>query len=86
MENKFLINVVVPSIESDFNVYIPNNKKLGTIKKYILSSIKELSNGYFNEEIDKVIFLDRDTGKELPNDIYANDYDIKNGSKIVIIK
>ena len=40
MQNKYLINVIVPIIELEFDVYIPNNKKVGTIKTHILNAIK----------------------------------------------
>ncbi len=84
MNNKILVNIIVPSIESSFNVYIPINKKIGTIKKCILKCIGELSDGYFEYE-DKVIILDRDTGKEFDNNMYLKDTDIKNGTKLIII-
>ena len=84
MKNKILINVIVPSIEKSFNTYIPINKKVGTVKKYILKSIVELSEGYFSES-DKVIFLDRDNSIELNDNIFIKDSSIMNGSKIVIL-
>ena len=43
--NKFLIMVIVPEIEMNYEIYIPNNKKVGTIKKYVYRSTVELSNG-----------------------------------------
>lgn len=85
MNNKILISIVVPTVQMEFDVYIPNNKKIGTIKKYILNSIRELSDGYYNFDINKVLFIDKDTGLEFDNNIYVNDSQIKNGSKIVII-
>ena len=85
MNNKILISIVVPTVQMEFDVYIPNNKKIGTIKKYILNSIRELSDGYYNFDINKVLFIDKDNGLEFDNNIYVNDSQIKNGSKIVII-
>lgn len=84
MKNKLLINVIVPSIEKSFNIYIPIGKKIGTVKKYILKSIVELSEGYFSE-IDKIFFIDRDSSVELNNNVYVKDSEIKNGSKIVVL-
>lgn len=83
--NKFLVTIIVPTIEMEFEVFIPNNKKIGTIKKYILKSVKELSNNNFEKTEDSVKFIDRETNKEFPNDIYVKDSDLKNGSIIVII-
>lgn len=83
--NKYLINVIVPSIEMEFDVYIPNNKKVGTIKKYILESIKELSENSYDKMLNEVRFCDRDTGKDYDNNLMVKDTDIKNGTKLIII-
>lgn len=85
MKNKYLVTVIVPVIEFELDVYIPNNKKVGTIKKYIIASLKELSNNSYNKEIDDVRIIERDTFKELDNNLYVKDAGIQNGSKLIII-
>ena len=80
--NKYLITVIVPEIEMEYDIYIPNNKKMGTIKKYILKSITKLSD---NSLPENARFVDRSTGYEYGNDVYVRDAGIKNGSKIVIM-
>lgn len=83
--NKYLITVIVPFVELEFDMYIPNNKKIGTIKTLILESLKELFNNSYNKQINEVRMIDRDTGVEFDNNIYVKDAEIKNGSKIIII-
>lgn len=83
--NKYLITVIVPIIEFEYDIYIPNNKKIGTIKTLILESLSELSNNSFNKKINEVRMIDRDTGNEFENNMYVKDSGIKNGSKIIII-
>ena len=83
--NKYLVTVVVPIAEFEYDLYIPNNKKMGTIKKIILDSLSELSNNTFKKSIDEVRFIDRDTGVEFENNMYVKDSGIKNGSKIIIM-
>lgn len=83
--NKYLITVIVPIIEFEYDIYIPNNKKIGTIKTLILESLSELSNNSFNRKIEEVRMIDRDTGNEFENNMYVKDSGIKNGSKIIII-
>ena len=85
MQNKYLINVIVPIIELEFDVYIPNNKKVGTIKTHILNAIKEESNNSFNKNINDIRIIDRDNGKEFDNNVLVKDSGIKNGSKVGII-
>ena len=83
--NKYLITVIVPIVEFEYDIYIPNNKKIGTIKTLILESLTELSNNSFNKKIEEVRMIDRDTGNEFENNMYVKDSGIKNGSKIIII-
>ena len=85
MKNKYLITILIPDIEYEFDVYIPINKKVGTIKKYLYSSINELTNGTFKIK-DNVIFIDRDNGITYDNDKLIKDSGIKNGTKIVLIQ
>ena len=77
--NKYLITIEVPTLEFEYDLYIPNNKKIGTIKKYILESIKSLTNNSFNQEFNEVRIIDKDTGSEFDNDMYVKDSGIKNG-------
>lgn len=83
--NKFLITVIVPTIQMEYNIYIPNNKKIGTIKKYILESLYELSNNSFKGNLENTLFIDRDTGKIYENNILVKDSGIKNGVKIIVV-
>lgn len=85
MKNKYLITILIPDIEYEFDVYIPSNKKVGTIKKYLYSSINELTNGTFKIK-DNVLFIDRDNGITYDNDNLIKDSGIKNGTKIVLIQ
>lgn len=85
MNNKFLITVITPTLEMEFDVYIPNNKKTGIIKKNIIKSIIELSNTNFSGNERTCLFFDRDSGEKYDNNIYVKDSGIKNGSKIIVI-
>jgi len=83
--SKLLVTLNIPVIEMSFDVYLPINKKIGTLKKYLLNTIKELTDGNFNMELDKLKMIDQVTGKEYENNICLNDTEIKNGSKIIIV-
>ncbi len=83
--NKYLITVIVPIVEAEYELFIPNNKKVGTIKKSILGALSELTSGAFKKDMSEVRFLDRDTGLEFDNNMYIKDSGIKNGSKIIIM-
>lgn len=85
MNNKILISVIVPTVEMGFDIYIPNAKKVGAIKKYILKAISELTEGNFDKDISEVRMLNRATSKEYDNNVYVKDTDIRNGCKFIII-
>lgn len=81
--NKLLISIEVPSIEQNFDLFIPINKKMGTIKKYIIKSIHELSGGILKEK--DYSFFDIDTGVKYGNNVYVRDSGIKNGARLIIV-
>lgn len=83
--NKYLITVIVPVIDYTFDIEVPNNRKIGTIKKILLSELSELSNGSYNLDFNDMRIVDRDSGTEYSNDMYIKDSKIVNGSKIVMI-
>lgn len=83
--NKYLITVIVPSIDYTFDIEVPNNRKIGTIKKILLSELIELSNGSYKFDFNNMRIVDRDSGTEYSNDMYIKDSKIINGSKIVMI-
>ncbi len=81
--NKLLISIEIPSIEQKYDLFIPINKKMGTIKKYVIKSIHELSGGILLEK--QYSFFDIDTGIKYQNNVYVKDSGIKNGARIIIV-
>ena len=45
--NKIIIDLYIPSIDETYNIFIPINKKVGTIKNTIINSIKNLTEGNY---------------------------------------
>ena len=81
--NKILIQLYVPLIEVEYDVFIPINKKIGTIKQLLEKSIAEESSGY-------VITADtnlysKETGQVYNVDLVVKDTHLKNGSRIVLL-
>ncbi len=85
MKNKYLITIIVPKIELKFNLYVPINKKVGTIKTYLLKSINDLSDNTLDINITDMIFIDKEMGNSYENNMYIRDSGIKNGSEIIIL-
>lgn len=83
--NKFLITIIVPEIEYECDLFIPNNKKVGTIKTSILESLKTLTNNVYIKTIQDVKFINKDTKEEYENDKMIKDTNIKNDTKLIIL-
>ena len=82
--NKILVIVYVPVIDEKYDIFIPINKKIGTIKKVLISTISELS------ETDLTIFenmklYDKVSGSILDNNIYVNASELENGSELILL-
>ena len=83
--NKFLITIIVPEIEYECDLFIPNNKKVGTIKTSILESLKILTNNIYVKTINDVKFINKDTKEEYDNNKMIKDTNIKNDTKLIIL-
>lgn len=83
--NKFLITIIVPEIEYECDLFIPNNKKVGTIKTSILESLKTLTNNIYIKTINDVKFINKDTKEEYDNNKMIKDTNIKNNTKLIIL-
>ena len=68
MNNKILVEVIVPLLNTSYELYIPINKRISSIIKLIENSLRELTNGYYPNKENSII-IDQNSG---------NVYDIKN--------
>lgn len=83
-KNKILIELDIPIIEKTYDLYIPINKKIGTIKKLIEDSLVELTdNAYIIKE--ETNFFSKETGKMYDVNLSVRETDLKNGSRIILI-
>ena len=84
MNNKVLVELVVPVLEESYDVFIPVNKKIGNIIILLSKLISELSGGYFVAN-EKNNLYNGDTGDTYPMDALLINTDIRNGSKIILM-
>ena len=76
--NKIIIDLYIPSIDETYNIFIPINKKVGTIKNTIINSIKNLTEGNYK-------FLLLNTGVIIDDNIYVKNSGIVNGSRLILL-
>lgn len=84
MNNKFLVELVIPSLEMRYDVYVPVNKKVGNIIILLSKVVADFSMGYF-EENDSNKLYDGDTGEQYPIDVLVRDTNIRNGSRLILM-
>lgn len=83
MNNKLLINIFVPNIEKDFDLFIPINKKVEIVKQLIINSVIELTYGIYKPS-DKLELYVKSDGRKLENNVYIKETNISNGEKLVL--
>ena len=84
MNNKILISLEIPLIETNYDLFVPINKKVGTIKSLIENSLQELTENAYTPR-DDTNFYSKDTGEIYDVNKTIRDTDLKNGSRIVLI-
>ena len=82
--NKILLEVYVPLIEKEYDIFVPINKSIGTIKKIIEKGIIELSDNEYIVKDDSNLYS-KETGKIYSVNSKLIDTDLKNGSRIILI-
>ncbi|MDD5888103.1 MAG: hypothetical protein PUC82_01270 [bacterium] len=84
MNNKILIGLYIPLIEKSYDVYIPINKKVGTVKKLIEEGLIELTDHSYVIKEDSN-FYSKETGQIYDVNKSVRETDLKNGSRIILI-
>ena len=83
-KNKILIKLSIPLIEKNYDLYIPINRKVGTVKKLIEEGLLDLTdNDYIIKEESN--FYSKETGEVYDVNKTIRETDLKNGSRIILI-
>ena len=84
MNNKVLVKIFIPEVDSDFDVYIPVNEIIWKIKKLVSKCASDLTGGNFDFS-KEYVFLNSKTGQLYrENDIVINT-DIRNATELILI-
>ncbi len=84
MNNKLLIEVIVPLLEMNFEIYVPINKRISAVIRLIEKALKEITHGYYPNKNNSVI-IDEKTGSIYDINITVKESKMINGSKVVLI-
>lgn len=83
-KNKILIELEIPLIEKKFDLFVPINKKIGTIKSLIENALIDLTDGAYKPS-EACNFYSKETGNIYDVNQSVRDTDLKNGSRIILI-
>ena len=83
--NKILINLYVPNLNQHYDLFIPVNEFIYKINKLVVKSISDLSDGKLLMNQNYVI-ANIETGKIYDNNDIVINTDIRNTSKLALIK
>jgi len=82
--NKILIELAIPLIEQSYDLFIPINKKVGTIKSLVEEGLIELSDKAYVAK-GSTNFYSKETGQIYDINQTVRDTDLRNGSRIILI-
>ncbi len=80
--NKILIQLYLPLSEDEYDIFIPINKRIGTVKQLIEKKLSEISNYQIREDSN---LYSKDTGNIYEAQLLVKDTDLKNASKVVLL-
>ena len=82
--NKILIQLYIPLIEEEYDIFIPINKRVGTIKQLLEKSLSTESSGYVISQDTNL--YSKDTGIVYDVQMLVKDTDLRNGSRVVLLQ
>lgn len=84
MNNKFLVRLYVPIIETTYEIWVPPGKKIDNVVDLLTKAVSELSKGNYVPEKRPNLF-NKNTSQRYPLNQRVIDTDIRNGTELILI-
>lgn len=84
MNNKILIELEIPIIEKKYDLFIPINKTIGTVKSLIEQGLSELTNEAYTPS-DQTNLYSKESGEFYDINMIVRETDLKNGSRVILV-
>lgn len=84
MKNKVLIKLIIPELNTSYDLFIPVNEIIWKVNKLILKAISDLTNGSINAQ-GEYLLLNKDTGRIYHNNDIIINTEIRNGTELVLL-
>lgn len=85
MKNKILIQLIVPELEEKYDVFIPVNRRIGSIVEILNKTLYEITSGIYNIENSDRLLYNSKTGEKYNAQDLVRNTNIRNGTKIVLL-
>ena len=84
MDNKVLVNLYVPFLEKQYEVFLPANKRIGEIIQLLGKALGDITGGYYiYQEVERI--YNRQTGKEYSLQELLKYTNIRNGTELIFL-
>ena len=84
MNNKLLVELIVPYLEERYEIFLPINKRISEVIRLLQKALNDLSNGYYPLKDDAVI-IDGESGNVFDINLTIKESKMINGSKIILL-
>lgn len=81
---KILINLSVPSVQENYDVFVPSDLEIGTLVCVLASGVQDLCNGRYSISEKEMLIRTSPDAVLNPNKTLS-DYDIDDGTRLVLI-
>ena len=84
MKNKVLIKLIIPGLDTTFDVFIPVNELVWKVEKLMIKAVSDLSNIRLDLNREYIL-LNKDNARVYNNNEIILDTDIRNSSELILI-
>ena len=82
--NELLVKLYVPTIDQQYDIWLPINKKIDTIITLLVKAVNEFTKGYYTPS--KMPYLyDKVTTNAFDINLRVIDTEIRNGTELIMI-
>lgn len=84
MKNKVLVNLLIPEIDAQFDIYLPLNKQIGNVIELLNKVLPDITKGIYIPSEDKHLY-NRDTGAIYNVNTILKNTDIRNATTLILL-
>ena len=85
MNEKILVKLIIPELETDYDIFIPPNELIWKVSKLITKISFDLSSIHLDIRKANYMLINKKTGQFYRNNDIIIDTDIKNGTELILV-